>query len=98
FSDGSAFDLVLLSHVTHDEPDDVNRALVEKAHAALRPGGRVAVHDFVVEEDGCGPPWAALFSLNVLTYTRGGRVYSVAEYLRLLAAAGFVRPEVHPIL
>src|SRR5262249_24360832 len=83
----SGYDLVLLSHVTHDESPEMNARLLAKAHAALSPGGRVAIDDFVVDEEGCGPPFAARFSINMLIYTRGGRVYSLGEYQRMIEDA-----------
>jgi SAM-dependent methyltransferase len=86
---GSArYDLVLLSHVTHDEgPADVRRML-RRAALALRRGGTVAVHDFMLEEGRTGPPFAALFALHMLAGTRSGRVYTGGEYRRWMREAG----------
>jgi ubiquinone/menaquinone biosynthesis C-methylase UbiE len=88
FGDAS-FDLVLLSHVTHDEGPERNRALLRKAHAALKKGGQVVVHDFMTVADRTGPLFPALFSLHLLAYTDQGRTYSEEEYRTWLAAAGF---------
>lgn len=83
------FDLALLSHVTHDEGVEQNRALLRKACAALKKGGQVVVHDFMTTKDRTGPLFPALFSLHLLSYTDHGRTYSEAEYRDWLAAAGF---------
>lgn len=83
------FDLILLSQVTHDEgPRDVLR-LLRKAWRALRPGGKVAVHDFALEEDGTRPLFSALFAVHMLVSTRAGRVYTAGEYRAWLAESGF---------
>lgn len=84
-----AFDLVLLSHVTHDEGPGQNQAMLRKACAALRRGGQVVVHDFMTAKDRTGPLFPTLFSLHLLAYTELGRTYSEAEYREWLAAAGF---------
>ena len=84
-----AYDLVLMSHITHDEGEDVNRRLLERAFAALRPGGRVAIHDFMLEPDRTGPRYGALFAVHMLVYTRRGRTYTVDEYRRWMREAGF---------
>jgi SAM-dependent methyltransferase len=95
---GTGYDLVLFSHVTHDESPATNRELFAKAFRALEPGGWVAVHDFVVEDAGSnGPLFAAMFSLNMLVYTKGGQVFSVAEYRRMLEGAGFISVEVSEV-
>jgi len=94
---GERFDLVLFSHVTHDESPATNVELFKKAFRALEPGGWVAVHDFVVAEGGAGPVFEAMFSLNMLVYTTGGQVYSVGEYQQQLAQAGFGAAEVSEI-
>jgi 3-hydroxy-5-methyl-1-naphthoate 3-O-methyltransferase len=86
---GEGYDLVLMSHVTHDEGPDRIAKMLSKAFAALAPGGRVAIHDWVVDETKCSPLYAALFSLNLIVYTAGGRIYSVDEYRAMLESAGF---------
>jgi ubiquinone/menaquinone biosynthesis C-methylase UbiE len=85
----SCYDLVLMSHITHDESPDDNQALLRKAHAALRPGGRVVVHDFMTKDDGTAPLFSVLFSVHMLTFTKAGRVYSEADYSAWLKGAGF---------
>jgi hypothetical protein len=78
-----------MSHVSHDEAPATNQAMIAKAHAALRRGGRVAIHDFLVGEDKCSPPFSALFSVNMLVYTRGGACYPLSQYRQWLEDAGF---------
>jgi ubiquinone/menaquinone biosynthesis C-methylase UbiE len=90
---GSGFDLVIMSHTTHDEPRAAVRSMLGRAYSALNPGGRIAIHDWVLDESGVAPAWAAIFSVNVMLYTRGGRVYSLSEYSALLEDAGFSAPE-----
>lgn len=92
FGEGE-YDLVLLSHITHDESPRVNRLLIEKSLRALRPGGRVVIHDFMLEPDRVTPAFGALFSVHMLAYTEGGRTYTAAEYESWLRRAGFRRLE-----
>jgi 2-polyprenyl-3-methyl-5-hydroxy-6-metoxy-1,4-benzoquinol methylase len=87
------YDLIVLSHVYHHFDPPTCRSLTRKVAAALAPGGRVAVQDFVT--DGDGPP-AAMFSLVMLMWTRQGESYASADYKAWLAEAGFGAPEVHP--
>lgn len=84
----SCFDLILMSHITHDEPPAAVQALVQRAARALRPGGRLAIHDWVVDESGCLPLAAALFSVAMMVYTHGGRTYKKSEYMDFFQAAG----------
>jgi cyclopropane fatty-acyl-phospholipid synthase-like methyltransferase len=86
------YDLVLLSHVTHDESSEVNRALLRRAHSALREGGRVVIHDFMLDEDRTAPLFGALFSVHLMSYTEAGRTYGEAEYRMWLKDAGFGEP------
>lgn len=82
-------DLVLLSHVTHDEGESANIELLRKAFISLRSGGRVVIHDFMTNEDGISPAFGALFSVHLMSYTNSGRTYSSVEYHKWLTGAGF---------
>ncbi len=95
---GSAeYDLVLLSHITHDESPEVNRRLIEESWRALKPGGRIIIHDFMLDADRVRPVFGALFSVHMLAYTEGGRTYTATEYEKWLRRAGFVRLTGHRI-
>lgn len=84
-----SYDLILMSHITHDEGPQTNRELLRKSREALRPGGQVVIHDFTVSPDRTAPLFGALFSVHMLVYTRGGRAYTSGEYKAWLAEAGF---------
>ena len=57
--------------------------------AALAPGGRIAIQDFILEPDKTAPKWGALFALNMLVGTPSGSSYSEVEYAAWLEIAGF---------
>ncbi|MCR4295201.1 MAG: acetylserotonin O-methyltransferase [Elusimicrobia bacterium] len=91
------YDLVLLSHITHDESPEVNRRLIAESRRALKPGGRIIIHDFMLDPDRVQPVFGALFSVHMLAYTEGGRTYTAAEYAGWLRRAGFSRLMERPI-
>jgi predicted methyltransferase len=66
-----------------------NLDMFRRIHRALRPGGRVAVQDFILNPDKTAPRAAALFSLNMLVGTEAGASYSELEYAGWLREAGF---------
>ena len=86
---GSGYDLVLISQVLHSNSSVENLALLGKAHDALAPRGRVAIHEFALNEDHASPVAGALFSVNMLVNTSGGRSYTRKEMKGWLAKAGF---------
>lgn len=91
------YDVILLSHVTHDESEAENHALLAKAFRALKPGGCVAVHDFMLDATRTRPLFPALFAVHMLAYTRGGRTYTEGEYASWIREAGFVRLKRHAV-
>lgn len=93
----AAYDLILLSHVTHDEGIDTNRRLLSESYRALKPGGRIVIHDFMVSPDRVRPEFGALFSVHMLTYTSSGRTYAAEEYAGWLRKAGFKRIARRPV-
>lgn len=94
---GRDYDVVLVPNFLHHfNAADCVRFL-KKAHAALRPGGTVAIVEFVPNADRITPPAAAGFSLIMLATTPEGDAYTMAEYANLLAQSGFNAPAVHPL-
>jgi len=86
---GEGYDLVLLSNVCHMLDEKENARLIARCHDALAAGGRLAIQEFILDPDKCGPQSAALFSLNMLVGTRAGASYSEPEYAAWMRAAGF---------
>ena len=84
------FDLVLVSQVLHSECPEANARLLAALFPLVAPGGRVVLHENVVEPDRTGPLDAALFAVNMLAMTTGGRTYTEAELAAWGTAAGFV--------
>jgi 2-hydroxy-4-(methylsulfanyl)butanoate S-methyltransferase len=78
-------DAVLMSYLLSAVPATVHAALLAKAHAALRPGGLLLVHDFVLDPGGDGPRHAALWLLANAISGPQQASFDAAE----LARAGF---------
>jgi len=94
---GHDYDVVLVPNFLHHfNPADCARFL-RRVHAALRPGGRVVIVEFVPNDDRVSPPPAAGFGLVMLTSTPQGDVYTFAEYSAMLAEAGFHGFALHPL-
>lgn len=94
---GHDYDVVLVPNFLHHfSPADCVRFL-RRAHAALRPGGTVAIVEFVPNPDRVSPPPAAVFSLIMLATTPEGDAYTLAEYADMLAQAGFGEPAHHSL-
>ena len=82
------FDVVWLSQILHSEGPAEGRAIIRKAAAALEPGGLIAIHEFIMDDEESGPLFPALFSLNMLLGTPYGRAYSERALKSMLAETG----------
>ncbi len=80
-------DVILLSNILHDwdEPECIR--LIRRCAEALNPGGRLIIHDVLLNDEQNGPLPIALYSAALFTLTEG-RAYSAAEYNQWLQAAG----------
>jgi len=92
---GSGYDVVLVTNFLHHFDARRNTTLLKKVHAALKPGGRVAVLEFVPNPDRVSPPMAAGFSLTMLAETEAGDAFTFAELRTQLMDAGFHDVEAH---
>ncbi len=80
-------DCHLFSNVLHDWDEPECRTLLAKSAAALPTGGRLLIHDMLLDDDKAGPLWAAEYSVLLSTITQG-RLYSAAEIGGWLAELG----------
>jgi|SRR5579883_3041998 len=91
------YDVTVASNIVHQESPDSNRSLFARLHRALKPGGRLLVSEFVVDDGRAGPPPSLLFNLNMLGMTEAGKSYERRELTALITAAGFAPPSFTPV-
>ncbi|WP_328685269.1 acetylserotonin O-methyltransferase [Streptomyces sp. NBC_01261] len=81
-------DVLVLGHVLHDWSSVLREELLERAYAALPPGGAVVIYDQMLDED--SPDLRSLIgSLNVALITPGGSEYTVPDCRGWVERAGF---------
>ncbi|MBC2710798.1 MAG: methyltransferase domain-containing protein [Desulfosarcina sp.] len=85
-----SYDAVWMSHILHGESAAGCICIVEKAARCLNPGGVAVIHEFILDDTLDRPLFPALFSLNMLLGTEGGRAYSQGQLAGMLKTAGFV--------
>jgi 2-polyprenyl-3-methyl-5-hydroxy-6-metoxy-1,4-benzoquinol methylase len=90
---GSGYDLVLIANFLHHFDPPTCTAFMRKVHAALIPGGRATIAEFVPNPDRVTPPTAAAFSIMMLATTPSGDAYTFAELESISRNAGFGRVE-----
>jgi SAM-dependent methyltransferase len=83
-------DIVLISNVVHIYAPDVNRRLLAEAGRVVRPGGIVAVAEFLRGRSAK----AARFGVQMLLKSDGGDAYSEAQITEWLDEAGFAGVQV----
>ena len=96
---GSGYDAVLVSNVIHDFNEKENRTLLKRVRDALRPGGKVFIVEFFLDDSLTRPAKASVFSVMMYKFTATGRCYSWKEtegWLRELGFGRFTRRTVSP--
>ena len=81
---------MLLTNFLHHFDFETCVGLLQKSYDALASGGRLATLEFVPNDDGVSPPFAALFSMVMLVSTPRGKAYRYRELEAMHRAAGFV--------
>ena len=79
---------MLFSNIFHDWGPETNATLAAKAFAALPSGGRIFLHEMLLDDTGDGPLTTASFSTLMLANTRG-RQFTFAQLKGMLEQAGF---------
>ena len=91
-------DLVLMSYLLSAVSESSAHELLGKAHKALRPGGRLLVHDFMVDDDGSGPALAALWLLNAVTIDADVATLTPSFLTSAVRRAGFDDAKLTPVV
>jgi len=86
-SGGGGFDIVFASNLIHSMAPEQVRELLKRMVGWVKPAGRVVVKDFFVDDTRTSPGDNAIFAVNMLVNTPGGRSYGWAEVESWLADA-----------
>jgi acetylserotonin N-methyltransferase len=92
------YDAIFFSNVWHDWNIRTCQWLAARAFDALPSGGRILLHEMLLDDDGAGPVTAASFSMLMLLATQGQQ-FTAGELKAILEEAGFVRigsTQTHP--
>jgi len=87
--DDAAFEVVLMSYISGSVPESIIAALYTNAYKALKPGGRLIVHDFMVNDSLDGPELGALWALQHVTVNADGLGLCPANIISRMEVAGF---------
>lgn len=91
-------DVILMSYLFSGVPGDEHPGLLRRAHDHLAPGGRLLIHDFMVNADRSGPKLAALWQLQHTAFTPEARSTDTDGISRDLEAAGFADVRVREMI
>lgn len=94
---GSGYDAVLVSNVIHVFNERENHALLKRVRDTLRPGGKVFIVEFFLDDSRTRPPKSSMFSLMMYLFTATGRCYSWSETEGWLVRLGFGRFKRHRV-
>jgi 2-polyprenyl-3-methyl-5-hydroxy-6-metoxy-1,4-benzoquinol methylase len=94
---GIGYDIALVTNFLHHFDQPTCTSFLRKVAASLQPGGRVAILEFVPNDDRVTPPTAAAFAMTMLGGTPAGDAYTFKEFSRMLEAAGFTSVSRHDL-
>src|SRR3989475_2706662 len=76
---GSDYDAVLVSNVLHNFNEKENRTLLNRVRDSLRPGGKVFIVEFFLDDSLTRPAKGSVFSVMMYKFTATGRCHSWRE-------------------
>jgi hypothetical protein len=87
-----------MGHVLHNWNLEQKRLLVQKAYAALSPGGMLLVYESLLDDDRRRNALGLLMSLNMLLVTREGFGFTGPECQAWMREAGFSKTRVEHLV
>jgi SAM-dependent methyltransferase len=94
---GKGRDLVLVPNFLHHFDAATCIGFLKRVCAALAPGGRVAIVDFMPDDDRVSPADPASFAFTMLAATESGDAYTAAEHRAMLVASGLANIAFHSL-
>jgi isopentenyldiphosphate isomerase/2-polyprenyl-3-methyl-5-hydroxy-6-metoxy-1,4-benzoquinol methylase len=93
-------DVITMSNILHDWPEDQKLRLVEKAFASINPGGALIVLDMMIDNERRQISAGLMMSLQMLVEFGDGHAfdYTRTEFERWCSSAGFSRFEYLPLV
>ena len=88
FIEPDLFDVAWLSHILHGEGPEQACQIIGKAVSALKPGSKIFIHEFILNDNMDGPLFPALFSINMFLGTPDGQSYSETQLSEMLKSHG----------
>ena len=86
------YDALFFSNIWHDWNFQTCKWLAARAFETLPAGGRIMLHEMLLDDDGAGPVTAASFSMLMLLGTQGQQ-FTFSELKGILESAGFAGVE-----
>ncbi|HEY7261140.1 MAG TPA: methyltransferase [Trebonia sp.] len=89
-------DLHFYSNIYHDWSREKGAFLTRKSFESLPAGGRIVVHEMLLDDDKAGPLTATGYNIGMLLWSVDGLQYSGRELAAMLAEAGFREIQTKP--
>jgi hypothetical protein len=90
-------DVLIMGRVLHNWDLPRKRMLLQKAHAALPPGGALIVYERLIDDARRASSTGLLSSLNMLIMTDGGFDFTAADCIAWMRDAGFREARREPL-
>ncbi len=91
-------DAILMSYLFSGIPGEELPRMVAQAFDCMAPGGKLMVHDFMVDDDRQGPALAALWQLQHMAFTPDARSVAPGWLTQQMEKAGFTGIEDHEMV
>ncbi|MDP1604290.1 MAG: methyltransferase [Legionella sp.] len=86
------YDGIILSQILHDWPLEKCKIILEHAYSALPFGGKIYIHEMLLDDNRSSPLSTACFNL-LMFINHQSQQFSEAELINLLLACGFSNPK-----
>lgn len=86
---GFGYDIIFISNIIHSLSVNEMELIFGKCFNSLNNGGKLIIHDFLIDSERTSPDWAVFFAINMLVHTKEGDTYTEGEVRKLVEKVGF---------